>query len=333
MKRTLKIALFVIGFLLLIVAGAYAYINLALPNVGPAPEMTVEVTHERVERGRYLANHVMLCMDCHAERDWSLFAGPPTPGTEGAGGDIFDHSMGFPGVFISSNITPAGVGNWTDGELFRLITTGVKRDGTPIFPVMPYMNYGKMDEEDIKSVIAYIRTLEPVQTNHPASKADFPFSMILRTIPQKAKPTPIPPRTDQLAYGEYLVNAGACYDCHTAFEKGKFVGEFLAGGRSFQYPDGSIITSANLTPHETGLKNWTKEMFVSRFRAYADSAYVPATVQPGEFQTIMPWPMYGGMEVEDLEAIFAYLQTLKPVDNPVKLFVPAPEQKGDITSR
>lgn len=98
--------------------------------------------------------------------------------------------MGFPGVFISSNITPAGIGDWTDGELFRLITTGVKRDGTPIFPVMPYMNYGKMDEEDIKSVIAYIRTLEPVQTNHPVSKADFPFSMTFGQFPKKLSPHP-----------------------------------------------------------------------------------------------------------------------------------------------
>lgn len=323
MKKTLKITLIVLGFLILFVAGGVTYINLALPNVGTVPEMTVEITTERVERGRYLANHVMLCMDCHAERDWSLFGGPPTPGTEGAGGDVFDHSMGFPGVFISSNITPAGIGDWTDGELFRLITTGVKRDGTPIFPIMPYMNYGKMDKEDIKSVIAYIRTLEPIQTNHPASKADFPFSMILRTIPKKAAHTPIPPRTDQLAYGEYLVNAGACYDCHTAFEKGKFVGEYLAGGRSFQYPDGSIVTSSNLTPHETGLKNWTKDAFVNRFKAYTDSTYVHTVVQPGDFQTFMPWQMYGGMEVEDLEAIFAYLQTLTPIDNPVERFVPA----------
>src|SRR5690606_14763866 len=100
----------------------------------------------------------------------------------GAGGDIFDHSMQFPGVFVSANITPSGIGEWTDGELYRLITTGVKRDGNPIFPIMPYQSYGKLDPEDIKSVIAYIRTLEPVETNHPVSKPDFPFSLIMRTI-------------------------------------------------------------------------------------------------------------------------------------------------------
>jgi mono/diheme cytochrome c family protein len=323
MKKAVKITLFVLGFLILAAVGAFTYVSLALPNVGPAPDLRVEITPERVERGKYLANHVMLCMDCHAVRDWSLFGGPPTPGTEGAGGDVFDQSMGFPGVFVASNITPGGVGDWTDGELFRLITSGVKKDGTPIFPIMPYMNYGKMDEEDIKSVIAYIRTLEPVLTNHPVSKAEFPFSMILRTIPKKATPAAMPSPVDQVAYGGYLVNAGACADCHTAFEKGKYVGELLAGGRSFQYPDGSIVTSSNLTPHETGLKNWTKDAFVQRFKAYTDSTYVHVKVQPGEFQTFMPWQMYGGMQVEDLEAIYAYLMTLEPVDNPVERFVPA----------
>src|SRR5690606_1510995 len=101
-------------------------------------------------------------------------------------------SMGFPGRFISSNITPFGVGDWTDGELFRLITTGVNRDGDAIFPVMPYHQFGQLDREDIESVIAYLRTLEPVETDHPKSKADFPFNLILRTMPKKAQLTEKP---------------------------------------------------------------------------------------------------------------------------------------------
>jgi hypothetical protein len=62
---------------------------------------------------------------------------------------------------------------------------------------------------------------------------------------------------------------------------------------------------------------------VNRFKAYSDSTYVHTVVQPGDFQTFMPWQMYGGMEVEDLEAIYAYLMTLEPVYNPVERFLRA----------
>jgi hypothetical protein len=75
-------------------------------------------------------------MDCHSTRDWNLLSGPIIPGTEGKGGDIFPEEGGFTGNFYSSNITPAGIQDWTDGELYRLITTGVKKDGEPIFPIL-----------------------------------------------------------------------------------------------------------------------------------------------------------------------------------------------------
>lgn len=329
MKKTIKIALFTVAFLIILLLGGYIYLQTAFPKVGPASEMVIEITPERLERGEYLANHVMLCMDCHAERDWSLFSGPPIPGTLGAGGDRFDQTMDFPGVYYARNITPASLRSWTDGEIYRLITTGVTKDGKPIFPVMPYLNYGKMDVEDIKSVIAYLRTMEPIQASHPSSKSDFPFNLILRTIPQEANPQPIPLPGDNQAYGEYLVNAAACADCHTDFKKGKFVGEPLAGGRSFQFPDGNILRTPNLTPHETGLKNWTKEMFVQRFKMYTDSSYAPQKLNPGEFQSMMPWVMYAGMTRLDLEAIYTYLQSLPPVDNEVVSFTPAGMASGD----
>ncbi len=323
MKKAVKISLYVVGFLIFILIGVYVYLITAFPKVSPAPDMVIEITPERIERGHYLAHHVMLCMDCHAERDWSIFSGPPGIGTEGAGGDRFDQTMGFPGVYYSRNITPAGLSDWTDGEIYRVITSGVTKDGHAMFPVMPYLNYGKMDPEDIKSVIAYLRTMEPIQAEHPQSESDFPFNLILRTLPKDPDPQPMPLPDDQQAYGEYLLNAAACADCHTDFDKGKFVGEPLAGGREFQFPDGNIVRAPNLTPHETGLKHWTKEMFVQRFKMYTDSGYVPQVVQPGEFQTIMPWVMYAGMETSDLEAIYTYLQSLPPVDNAVVTFTPA----------
>jgi hypothetical protein len=324
MKKFLRILMYLVLIIVIAIIGLLVYVKNFLPNVGPAPEMVVEITPERVARGHYLANHVMLCMDCHSEREWSIWTAPPTPGTEGAGGDIFDQSMGLPGKFVARNITPFGVGDWTDGELFRLITTGVAKDGSAIFPIMPYPLYGQMDKEDIKSVIAYLRTLDPIENDLPASKADFPMNFILNTIPKKAEFTTMPSKDDRLAYGKYLATAGACTECHTKAEKGKIVGEYMAGGFEFAFPNGAIGRTANITPDpETGIGNWTKEMFVNQFKQYVDSAYVPQRLQPGDFQTVMPWMMYAGMEVDDLEALYDYLRTVPPVHNMVEKFTPA----------
>lgn len=302
---------------------ALLYVSQALPNVSDAPALEVALTEERLARGEYLAHHVMLCADCHSERDFSKFSGPPKPGTTFVGGDVFDHSMGFPGTFVAANITPYGIGNWTDGELFRLITTGVKRDGEPIFPVMPYHNFGQLDREDIEAVIAYLRTLEPVVSDHPVSEADFPFNFILRTLPKEASLSAKPPTSNTVAYGKYMFTAAACAECHTQFEGGKFTGPLGGGGREFLFPDGSVVRTPNLTPHETGLKHTTQEDFIALFKKYADSGYVLPTVQPGALQTVMPWAMYAGMTPEDLGAIYTYIQTLEPYENAVERFTPA----------
>jgi len=322
MKRFVRYLLYILVTLIIIVVVFVGWIMATKPNVGPAEHMNIERTPERIARGEYLANHVMLCMDCHAIRDFRYFAGPISPGTEGSGGQVFDQSMGFPGRFISRNITPAGIGDWTDGEIYRAITTGVTRDGHAIFPVMPYANYALLDPEDIKSVIAYIRTLQPNNVEIEKSKSDFPFNIIMRTIPQKAEPMPRPDPSETVAYGKYMVTAGACRECHTKFEGGKFVGPPLAGGRSFVFPDGGILTSPNLTPHLTGLGEWTKEKFISTFKQYSDSSYLTQPLQPGHMQTLMPWIMYAGMHESDLGAIYDYLQSLDPVENEVVKFVP-----------
>jgi hypothetical protein len=67
-------------------------------------------------------------------------------------------------------------------------------------------------------------------------------------------------------------------------------------------------------------------MFVQRFKQYTDSTNVLPEVKPGEFNTVMPWTMYGLLEEDDLKAIYAYLKTVKPIDNAVERFTPAPKQ-------
>lgn len=311
--------------IVIFIIGALSYLKFALPNVGAAPEMKVESTPEKIARGEYLANHVSVCIDCHSSRDWSKFSGPPIEGTFGKGGETFDQKFGFPGSYISKNITPAGIGSWTDGELFRAITTGVNKDGKALFPIMPYPHFGTMDEEDVKCIITYIRTLKPIEFTPAKSKSDFPMSLIINTIPEKANFQKRPPASDILNTGKYIANAAGCIECHTKFEKGKLIeGTEFGGGREFPFPDGSTLRSANITPDtETGIGNWSKDQFISLFHSRSDSTTLHTNLKPGDFNTMMPWTMYGKMTDQDLEAIYTYLKTVKPIKNSVEKFTTA----------
>lgn len=326
MHKILKLVLYLLVLAVLVIAGVLAYLKWAFPQVDAAQNLTIEYTPERIARGAYLANHVCVCMDCHSTRDFTKFSGPPLPGTLGKGGDKFDQTLGLPGIFFAKNITPAGISRYTDGELFRLITTGVTKEGRPMFPLMPYPYYGKMDREDIYDIIAYIRSLPAIANEVPESKADFPMNFILETIPQNASLTTRPAKTDQLAYGAYLTNAAGCIECHTQVDKGQVIPDLVfGGGRVFHFPDGSVVRSSNISPHpQKGIGTWKEEVFVERFKQYADSAYIVPTVKQGEFNSIMPWVMYAGMEEEDLKAIYAYLKTVKPQDISVEKFTRAP---------
>ncbi len=322
MKKVGKVFLYLVLAIIVLVFGAATYVSVFLPNVGKAENITIEKTAARVERGRYLATSVMVCVDCHSQRDWTKYAGPLTPGTEGKGGERFDQHYGFPGVFYSKNITPEGLSNWTDGEIFRTITTGVDKNGKPLFPIMPYHYYGQLDKEDIYAIIAYIRTLKPVVNPVPAAKPDFPFNIIENTIPTKASMQTRPPESDSLAYGKYITTAAACVECHTKDNKGQIIsGLEFSGGREFLMPAG-VIRSSNITPHEDGLKNWTAEQFVKRFKLYQDSAFVSPVLGKKDFNTLMPWMMYSKMEEKDLRAIYTYLKSLKPIANKVEKFSP-----------
>ncbi|HKP32161.1 MAG TPA: c-type cytochrome [Chitinophagaceae bacterium] len=325
MRKLFKVLGIILIIIVLAVVGVASYVKLALPNVGDAPQLQVEKTPERIARGEYLANHVMICMDCHSTRNWNEFSAPPVPGTLGKGGDVFDKAAGFPGTYYAANITPAGIGQWTDGEIFRAITTGVRKNGKPIFPVMPHKNYGQLDMEDINAVIAYVRSLPAIENKVPESKSNFPMNFIINTIPQKAKLTKRPDPSDAIAYGKYMVTASACAECHTPFEKGSFVEDLrLAGGRTFQLPAG-MLRSSNITPDkETGIGTWTKELFLNKFRSYRDSATAHQKLDfMKEYNTIMPWGMYAHMTDQDLSAIYDYLRTIKPTTNKVEKWVPS----------
>lgn len=321
----------IIGVLLLVIVVAVIYITQALPDVPVPADVKVEVTPERLARGEYLANHVCVCMDCHSTRDWNKFSAPLVPGTLGKGGEKFDEALNFPGTFYSRNITPFALKTWSDGEIYRAITSGVSKDGHPFFAVMPFPNYNKLATEDVYSIIAYLRSLPEQSNTPPESKANFPVSIFLHLGHEPADPMPIPPPGDAIAYGGYMVNAAGCRVCHTKMEKGEEVGEPFAGGFEFTMPTGAVNRSMNITPSENGgIGKWTKQQFIDRFKAYSDSSYVtpPVDWAKGEFQTVMPWTMYTGMTEQDLGAIYDYLRTVKPVDGAVERWTPPAAKAG-----
>lgn len=325
MKTVLKIIGVLLLVVVLLVVGLITYVTQALPDIEVQTALKIELTPERIARGEYLANYVCVCTDCHSTRDWNTFSGPLVPGTLGKGGERFDETMNFPGTFFSKNITPFNLKNWSDGEIYRAIASGVSKDGHPFFPVMPYPAYGRLDTEDVHSIIAYLRTLPEQQNTPEQSKAIFPVSIILHTIPAEAAPEKRPDPGDVLAYGKYLTNAAACVECHTETVKGEKVGEPFAGGFAFRMPTGSINRSANITPSTRGgIGAWSKEQFIARFKFYSDSSYVPAVIdwEKHDFQTVMPWMMYSKMTDQDLGAIYDYLRTVKPVDAVVERWTP-----------
>jgi mono/diheme cytochrome c family protein len=318
MKKTVKVTLLILVLLIVCVAILAIYVKKGLPNVGPPPDLKVFITAERVDHGRYLATHVAVCIICHSSRDYTHFGAPIKEGTLGAGGELFGKGEGFPGSIYAYNITPYHLGQWTDGELFRAITAGETRDGHGLFPIMNYPAYGKADTSDIISIIAYLRTLPAVPSETPERTLDFPVNFIVNTMPAKATPSPRPDTNDAVAYGRYLVSMASCIVCHSKADKGAVVpGTEFGGGRDFPM-EGVVRYSANISPDkETGIGYWNQALFVRKFKQYADSGYSPPPVKP-EGVTPMPWLAYAGMRERDLSAIFAYLQTVKPIHNKVK---------------
>jgi mono/diheme cytochrome c family protein len=323
MRILIRLVLFVL-LLAVVAAGAgLAYLFINYPDVPPAGAVKVEATPERLARGEYLARHVTACVDCHSDRDFTKFSGPVRQGTHGKGGERFDReNAGVPGTLFAPNITPAGIGGWTDGELLRAMRSGVSRDGRPLFPLMPYPGFARMAEDDAVAIVAYIRSLPAIRNEVPASSLEFPINLIVRTIPSHpaafaSRPSP----ADRVAYGEYLATIASCSECHTPIdEQGQpLPGRAFAGGNQFRLPPKNYrVRAANITPDaDTGIGTWTEPQFVDRFKSFAPPDDRVLSDDEQRRNTAMPWTMYAGMTREDLGAIYAYLRSQKPVVNRV----------------
>ncbi len=303
------------------VAGAAIYLLSVLPRVAPAAAVVVEATAQRLARGRYLAEHVLLCSECHSDRDWTAYSAPSVP-PQGAGRtDCLgaDQPMAgvaakFPGAICFPNITAdraSGVGAWTDGELLRAVREGIDRDGHALFPIMPYFIFRHLSEEDARSLVIWIRSLPAVSREHPPKRVNFPVNLLIRLVPQPlASPVAEPDATDSVAYGAYLATIGRCAFCHSPRQGQNpqpIPGRLFAGGNEFRGPFG-LARSSNLTPDPSGLGDTSRNQFIALFRRHA----TPARVAP-EQNTIMAWSAYAGMTDADLGALYDYLRTVPAV--------------------
>ena len=264
---------------------------------------------ERLARGEYLVNTVTDCMSCHSEHDWTAHDAPLVPGTLGSGQDM-NMLKGFPRQVYAPNITPdpeTGAGRWTDDQLSRAIREGVGHDGRALFPFMPYPDFQALSDEDLASIIVYLRSLPPVRKMRPPTKLIFPVNYLIRSVPQPLNaPVAEPDLSTPEKRGKYLVTIAGCADCHTPQDAhGQPLPNMDFGGGLILDGSWGRVASANLTPDPSGIPYYDQAIFTQAIR----TGYVKAR----KLNQIMPWHAYRGMTDEDIASIFAYIKTLKPV--------------------
>jgi hypothetical protein len=314
-----RVTLALVGLFVAVIGGTFAFLVLRRPPQAPPSAIRVAMTPERIARGRHLFEILCNCGGCHSPRDFSRFNGPEIVAQRGSG-FVFPEEFGMPGRVAAGNITPdrgSGIGAWSDGEKMRAIREGVRRDGTALFPMMPYRFYRHMSDEDVEALVAYLNQLPPVPSSLPPTAIDFPVNLMIKGAPAPAGSVAPPDRNDRVKYGEYLVRLGGCLDCHTPMERGRFVeSRQLSGGREFRMA-GGLVVSANITPDDSGIGSWSERQFIDKFAEYRDYARNgPPPASPANF-TMMPWLTLCQLPDDDLGAVFTFLKTQKPVRNHV----------------
>jgi hypothetical protein len=286
------------------------------PRMRALTNRKFQPTPERLARGRYLANDVAGCMDCHSEHDWKASGAPVIESGLGAG-QIFPGM--FPGTVIAPNLTPdaaTGAGSWTDDQFARAIREGIGHDGRTLFPLMPYQNFRVLSDEDLASIVVYIRSLPPVRNSLPKTEIAFPVKYLIRSAPQPlTAPVPQPDLSTPQKRGAYLVQIADCDGCHTPQSKGQPNLELAyAGGFEFSGTPLPEVASANITPDSSGISYYDENLFLEVMHT--------GKVKARQLSAIMPWVDYGQMTDEDLKGVFAYLGTLKPVHHRVDNSLP-----------
>ncbi|MEM8891689.1 MAG: cytochrome c [Bacteroidota bacterium] len=305
MKKIFKFLGIGLGALLGLVFIAATALNVKpLPNYQeafPVEELQVELSPQRISNGAEIS--AVLCNHCHGDKGklegkWVI--------TEAPFGEIHAPNITQDETF--------GIGSYTDGELYRLLRTGIKKDGSLAVPMM--MRFPTAADEDIYSIIAYLRSdakaVQASQKEIPSYDAPFLakliFNLALKPMPLPKEAIPKPQRSDK-GYGQYLANSlYACYDCHSSsFESNDFVSPensagFLGGGNPIAVGEMAPVISPNLTMHEEeGIGSWTSEEFL---------AAVKYGKKPDGSKLAYPMLPYAFLDSSDIYAIHDYLKTV-----------------------
>jgi mono/diheme cytochrome c family protein len=256
----------------------------------------------QLERGGYLVNGILTCGNCHTPR------GP---------GGVFDTARPLAGgpqtwdtpqyKVKGSNITPdkeTGIGNWTSEQLKRAIQDGVRPNGTPLSPQMPFGFYKIFTPADIDAVVAYVKSVPA--TRNAVEPPVYKAPMHVEIPPGAEKPFTEADMADPVKRGFYLVTIGHCMECHTKTPAGTdFKNSLGRGGEEFKGPWG-VSVARNITSHkEKGIGGWT-------------DAEIKAAITQGKrrdgtpLKPPMGYPLYATMTDADLSAIVAYLRTVPP---------------------
>lgn len=261
-----------------------------------------------IQKGRYLAA-AGDCIACHTAK-----GGKPFAGGLGIASPI--------GRIYSTNITPdraTGIGNYTLDDFDRAVRRGVAKDGSTLYPAMPYVSYAKIKPSDVKALYAYfMHGVEPVSQGNRASDIPWPLSMRwpLRFWRGAFAPevvsddSPLP--NDPVARGRYLVEGLAhCSACHTprgyGLEEKSLTDDgklFLSGG----VVDGYLAKNLR-GDRKDGLGNWSEADIVAFLKSgrTAHSAAFGGMAEVVQNST-------QHMSDQDLAAIAAYLKTLAPAN-------------------
>jgi mono/diheme cytochrome c family protein len=264
---------------------------------------------ELVQRGRYVFGAAGGC-GCHTVQ------GQPV----NSGGRRYDGPFG---TVWSTNITPdreTGIGAWTDAEIIAAIRLGRRPNGERLIPVHPYPVFNGMAEEDLRALVAFLRTVQPVRRANRPKRITVPlFESVflpawLAAFAPRETPPPRAPQTG-LARGEYLVRAvGHCGECHTprTVTYAPDMGRFLAGNP--KGPENSTVP--NITPDpQTGL-TWS----VEEIAEYLATGNKPdGDVAGGLMGEVIQGTLAGYRDLtrEDRLAIARYLKSIPPVRHKV----------------
>lgn len=320
MKPLKKILVVVVSVLVVVVVVGLPAVVGIRPIIGAKARAltnrTFERTPARLERGRYLVTSAQTpCMLCHSPMDTSGGTFRVKDGMALAGRNWEPDGLPFVTAPNLTSDPETGAGAWSDDQLARAIREGIGHDGRTLFPVMPYEHYRTMSDEDLASIVVYLRSLPPIRNPLPPSKVPFPLSRLINGVPQPVEGEVTADLSTAEKRGQYITNLAVCSECHSPMDDqgNKVPGMDFAGGNVMIYADVKAA-AANLTPAANGIPYYTEDLFIETIRT--------GKVRSRELNPMMPTRYFRNFTDQDLKDVFAYLKTLTPVDHYVDNSLP-----------